>query len=438
MRDRRRRLPSISSDTCNRDHMDDDRSMVKPLNAARAVLSVLLSGVLLAGCFWWPGASPEADEWVGTWGTAVQLTEPSNLPPSPGLSGNTLRQVVHVSLGGSRLRMHFSNRFGTEPVTLEAVHLANSLGGSAIDTSSDRALAFGGSSPSVTIPPGGSAVSDPFEYALRPLSDVAVTIRFGETSAAVTGHPGSRTTSYLQDGNAVAAPEMPSAAQADRWYIIAGIDVVAPGAAAVVTLGNSITDGRGSGTNRQNRWPDELARRLQADRRTADVAVLNMGIGGNCVLKACLGPSALDRFERDVLDRPGARWLIILEGVNDIGNAGPAQVDAVADDLIEAYRQMAEQARSEGIRVYGATILPFGGSFYDTPEREQARSKVNVWIRSSGAFDAVIDLDAALRDPDDPTRLRPEADTGDHLHPNEQGYRMIAESIDLALFAGAE
>ena len=404
----------------------------------RIITAALFAGLILAGCFWRPGASPDPDEWVGTWGTAIQLTEPANLPPPPGLSGNTLRQVVHVSLGGSRLRVHFSNRFGTEPVSIEAALLANSLGGSAIDTSGGRWLTFDGH-PSVTMAAGESVVSDPFEYALRPLSNVAITIRFGETSTAVTGHPGSRTTSYLQRGDAVAAPEMPSAVRTDRWYIISGIDVVAPGASAVVALGNSITDGRGSGTNQQNRWPDELARRLQADGRTTHVAVLNMGIGGNCVLKACLGPSALDRFERDVLDRPGVRWLIVLEGVNDIGTAaGADQIAAVADELIDAYRQMAERARSRGIRIYGATILPFGGSFYDSPEREAARREVNEWIRSSGAFDAVIDLDAAMRDPGDPTRLRPEADTGDRLHPNEEGYRMIAQAIDLALFAAGD
>lgn len=396
----------------------------------------LLLAAALGGCAGSSGPQPSQNEaWVGTWGTAPQLTEPSNLPPEPGLSGNTLRQVVHVSLGGSRLRMHFSNAFGTDPVTMEEVHLANAMGGSAIDPSTDHALTFGGRT-SVTIPAGETVTSDPFDYPLAPLSDVAITIKFGDTSPAVTGHPGSRTTSYLQAGNAVTAPEMPSAERTDHWYIITGIDVVAPEAAAVVTLGNSITDGRGSGTNKQNRWPDELARRLQADPQTQQVAVLNMGIGGNCVLRQCLGPSALDRFERDVLGQSGVRWLVILEGVNDIGGTqGADAADAVAQDLIAAYQQMVERAHARNILVYGATILPFGGSFYDTPERESARQTVNEWIRTSGVFDAVIDLDAALRDPADPTRLLPEADTGDHLHPNETGHRKIAEAVDLQLFA---
>jgi lysophospholipase L1-like esterase len=399
------------------------------------IAPLLLAAMLAGGCIGAaaPGPAP-MEAWVGTWGTAPQLVEPANLPPPPGLAGNTLRQVVRVSLGGERLRVRLSNAFGTASMTVVAVHLAESRGGSAVEPTTDRALLFDGQT-GVTIPAGGEAVSDPLDFPLRPLSEVAITLRFGDVPAAVTGHPGSRTTSYLQEGDAVSAPYLPAAAQTDRWYVATGLDVVAPGAAAVVTLGNSITDGRGSGTNRQNRWPNELAHRLAADPRTPAVGVLNMGIGGNCVLRECLGPAALDRLERDVLERSGVRWLIVLHGINDIGQAdGAAGADAVARDLIDAYREMTERARARGIRVYGATLLPFGGSFYETPAREAARQRVNQWIRTGDAFDAVIDLDAALRDPEAPARLRPDAATGDHLHPNERGHALIAEAIDPALF----
>jgi lysophospholipase L1-like esterase len=357
------------------------------------------------------------------------------MPPKPGLSDNTLRQIVRVSLGGDRLRARFSNEFSTSPVTLNAVHIAASAGGSAIDPDTDQALRFDGE-PQVTIEPGAAITSDPFQFALESRTNVAITIHFGDTSPDVTGHPGSRTTSYLLPGNEVSSVDLAGAVQTDHWYIINGIDVVATeSAAAVVMLGDSVTDGRGSGTNKQNRWPDELARRLQENPGTRQVAVLNMGIGGNCVLCDCLGPTALSRFERDVIGQIGVRWLIILEGVNDIGQAeGAAAAAAMAGDLIAAYEQMIDRAHAEGIRVYGATLFPFGGSFYDTADHEAARMTVNEWIRNSRRFDAVIDLDVALRDPESPLRLLPAADTGDHLHPSETGHWMIAEAVDLTLF----
>ncbi len=379
--------------------------------------------------------SNPAREWVGTWRTAPQLVEPRNMPPEPGLSHSTLRQVVRVSLGGDSLRVRFSNEFSTSPVTLNAVHIAVSTDSSAIDPDTERALRFNGVS-EVAIAPGAAITSDPFRFTLAPRSNVAITIHFGDTSPDVTGHPGSRTTSYLLPGNEVSAVDFSAAVRTDHWYIINGIDVVAEeSAAAVVVLGNSITDGRGSGTNKQNRWPDELARRLQENPDTRLVAVLNQGIGGNCVLRDCLGPAALSRFERDVIGATKVRWLIILEGINDIGQTQSAEAAAkVADDLIAAYEQMIDGAHAKGIRVYGATLLPFGSSFYDAAHRETARTTVNEWIRNSGRFDAVIDLDAALRDPENPLRLLPAADTGDHLHPNETGHRMMAEAVDLALF----
>jgi len=404
--------------------------------ALPALAGLLLSLIFFSFCSCEPTViSGHAEEWVGTWSTAPQLVEPRNNPPEPGLSHNTLRQVICVSLGGDSLRMRFSNEFSTSPVTLDAVHIAVSTDSSAINPSTDQALRFGGK-PEVTIEPGTAITSDPFRFALKPRTDIAITIHFGDTSPDVTGHPGSRTTSYLLPGNEVSAVDFPGAVRTDHWYIINGIDIVAPeSAAAVAVLGNSITDGRGSGTNKQNRWPDELARRLQESPDTRQVAVLNEGIGGNCVLRNCLGPSALSRFDRDVIGQTKVRWLIILEGINDIGQARGADASAaVANDLIAAYKQMINGAHAKGIRVYGATLLPFGGSFYDSADHETARKTVNEWIRNSGLFDAVIDLDAALRDPANPLHLLPAADSGDHLHPSETGHRMMAEAVDLTLF----
>ncbi len=373
----------------------------------------------------------QAAGWVGTWGCAPQLVEPRNMPPAPGLADNTLRQVVQVSIGGTKLRVKFSNAFGKSTIVLASAHIALSMGGSAIQTNTDTQLTFNGSA-TVAIPAGESVWSDPFNFNLSPLADVAVTTHFGDMSAAVTGHPGSRTTSYLQSGDAVTAADLPNAATTAHWYILNTIDVQSgnPGGAAVA-LGDSITDGRGSDTDKNDRWPDDLERRLQADPDTANVAMLNMGIGGNCVLRGGLGPTALSRFDRDVLSQSDPRWLIVFEGVNDIGGSRNA---SVATNLIGAFGKFITQAHAQHIRVYGATITPFGGSFYDSPMHETARETVNDWIRHGGAFDGVIDFDAAIRDPENPTRLLPAGDSGDHLHPNEKGYQVMAGAVDLKLF----
>ena len=379
--------------------------------------------------------SNDTEEWVGSWSTAPQLVEQRNNPPEPGLSNNSLRQVVHVSLGGDSIRVRFSNEFSASPVTMKAVHIAVSGDSNLIEKATDKALKFNGN-PEITIKPGTAIMSDPFKFRLIPLTNVTITIFFGETSPDITGHPGSRTTSYILKGDKVSAADFLGAVKTDHWYIIRGIDVLAPkSAAAVAVLGNSITDGRGSGTNKQDRWPDELARRLQEDPATHEIGVLNEGIGGNCVLRACLGPSALSRFNRDVIGQSKVRWLIILEGINDIGQVHSAEAaKVIANNLISAYEQMIDSAHVHGIKVYGATLLPFGGSFYDNPNSESAWKTVNKWIRSSGRFDVVIDLDQALCDPANPSQLLPDADSGDHLHPSEKGHRMMAEAVDLNLF----
>ncbi len=374
----------------------------------------------------------DVSRWVGTWATGPQLTEPANMPPSPGLSGNTLRQIVYTSIGGSRIRLRLSNEFGDAAVSFNSVHVATSVQGSTIAPTSDRTLTFSGVT-AVSIPAGAATFSDPLDFTLAPLTKVAITTFFATAPANVTGHPGSRTTSYLQSGDATAAASLSAPATTDHWYYITGIDVAADTTtSAIVALGDSITDGRGSTTNGNDRWPDALSRRLQANASTVKVAVLNQGIGGNTVLTGGLGPTARARFARDVLGQRGAKWVIILEGVNDIGYASSA---AVATDLIAAFDRLIIDAHAANLLVLGVPILPFGGSSYDSALHETARQTVNTWIRTSGKFDAVLDLDAAVSDPAAPTKLLASYDSGDHLHLSPAGYQKMADAIDLAQFA---
>jgi lysophospholipase L1-like esterase len=377
-------------------------------------------------------------KWVGTWGTARQLVEPGNMPPAPGLSNNTLRQIVCVSVGGKSLRLRVSNEFGKTPVTLKMVQIAASKGNGHIDAGTNTVLTFNNKQ-EVTLEPGTELFSDAVSFDLKPRMEVAITIAFGETPASLTGHPGSRTTSYLLPGQQTSpATDFTDAVKADHWYIITGIDVnnaKSPGAVAV--FGDSITDGRGSGTNKQNRWPDILAMSLLKNKSTAQIGVLNMGIGGNALLKGGLGPTGLDRFEHDVFKQSGVKWIIILEGVNDIGGTRDSVIAMnVAKGLIAAYDKIITDAHSKGLKVFGATIMPFKKNGYYKPYRDAARNMVNDWIRSNGHFDAVIDFDKLLRDPNEPATLLTEAQSGanDYLHPNELGYKMMGESINQSLF----
>lgn len=371
--------------------------------------------------------------WVGTWVAAQQLVETHNLPPAPGLANNTLRQIIRVSIGGEKIRLKFSNEYGNSPLHIKAAELAVAKGGSVIDTATAKEISFAGDK-SVTIEPGEIAVSDTLDYNLPGLTTMAITLYFGDVPTDLTGHPGSRTTSYIMPGNTVAAREINAAICTDHWYIISGLDILTEDreVAAVVALGDSITDGRGSTTNGNDRWPDILANRLQANSATAKIAVLNQGIGGNRVLKGGLGPTALNRFERDVLGQSGVRYLIVFEGVNDIGEEG--HKPETSEELIKAYRLFIEKAHEQDVRVYGATILPFAGSQYDNKQNEETRQRVNHWIRNSGEFDAVIDFASAVEDPEQPGKLFSLYDCGDHLHLSPAGYKKLGESIDLELF----
>jgi lysophospholipase L1-like esterase len=368
--------------------------------------------------------------WVGTWATAPQLVEPRNLPPAPGLTGATLRQTVKVSIGGSMLRVHLSNKYGNAPLVIRAAQIALPAGPGAIVRSTRRNLTFHHRR-SITIAPRTAVVSDPLAFQLQPLSELTISFYFGSTPSDVTGHPGSRTTSFLQLGNFVSAATLPGPATAVHWYILTGVDVLKrQPAAAVVAFGDSITDGYGTTTDGNDRWPDDLARRVEAHAATRNIAVLNEGIGGNCIVKQCLGPAGGTRFREDVLDQAGARWVILFEGVNDIGTSH----QPVAQSIIIADQNFVKLAHAHGIRIYGATITPFGGSFYDSPAHEADWKTVNHWIRHSGAFDAVIDFAAVARDPAHPDRLLPADDHGDHLHFNPAGYARLPASIPLRLF----
>ncbi len=372
--------------------------------------------------------------WVTVWGCAPQLTEPANLPPVP-LANSTLRQFIHVSLGGDRLRVRLSNACGTDNVAILSAHVALASGaGSAagdINAATDRALTFQGA-PSATIPHGEAVFSDPLDFHLPALANLAVSIYFGNMSATtINGHPGSRATSFIQSGNVVSAASMPAASKVAHWYIINGVDVWAGvESKALVTLGDSITDGRGSTTDGNDRWPDELAQLLHANPPTADVAVVNMGIGGNGIFGG-LGPAATRRFDRDVLKQSGVRWVIVFEGVNDIGGDFTG---TIAPHLIAAYTQFAREAHARNLLVYGATITPFGGNRYYTASHEFARETVNAWFRTNNVYDALIDFDAIARDPAAKTNLYLSYDSGDHLHLNPAGYRAMARGIDLTLF----
>ncbi|MCA0355792.1 MAG: SGNH/GDSL hydrolase family protein [Proteobacteria bacterium] len=380
----------------------------------------------------------ETQRWVGAYSSAQLAPDAKNSLAPEDYPNATLRQVVRVSIGGDTLRVKLSNLFGTQPLTIDAARIAVSAEPSTprIDPATDRPLTFSASA-RVTIPAGGETWSDPVKLKVAPLAHLAISLHYPAAPSVQTGHPGSRATSYILPGDHTAATDLPGAKTADRWFQIAGVDVASRKASAIVAFGDSITDGYGVQPNTNLRWTDGLIERLKGK----NIAVLNLGIGGNRVLADGLGPSGVSRFDRDVLSQSGVTHFIILEGVNDLGvlnrdqsKDGSANA-RMAQDLISAYASMVAKARAKGIKAIGATILPYSGSAYYHPpaEAEAARQTVNAWIRAPGNFDAVIDWDAALRDPARPTHLLPAYDN-DGLHPNMAGYKAMADAIPLSLF----
>jgi lysophospholipase L1-like esterase len=402
-----------------------------------------------------PLASPVAirrdwqrERWIGSWAAAPHIPSPGleDFLPSQivELDGLTLRQFARLSAGGEQVRIRLSNLFGDAPILIGAAHVAL-RNDETIDPASDRVVTFSGN-PSIAIPSGALVLSDPVDLAVSPLGELAVSLYFPEPTTSTTVHGFALQTNHLSSpGDFTGDAELPIATTLESWLFLTGIDVaVAESAAVVVALGDSITDGTGSTPDANHRWPDLLAERLASAESLGPAGVLNAGIGGNRLLAdgagdfSFAGPGALARLDRDVLAQAGVTHLIVFEGINDIGFAamgGEGVEPVTAGQLITALRQIAERAHEQGIVVFGATITPFAGAMYYTPEGETTRQAVNAWIRDGGAFDAVLDFDAIVRDPANPGSLLPAYDAGDNLHITDAGYQAMAASIDLALFA---
>ena len=396
--------------------------------------------LLISRVAWGQGTNDKL-HWVGSWAASQQVPETQNSLDPQLLHDATLRQIVHLSVGGSELRVRVSNAFGTQPLHLTAVHVARpvSAAGAPIEGGSDTPVMFSGS-PDVMIPAGAEYLSDAVAFPVAALSSLAISIHFDQPPTGETGHPGSRATSYVARGDMVSATSLPDAKTVEHWYQVSGVDVTSPvQAGAVVTLGDSITDGHGATTNENDRWPDVLAARMQTEKSTRTMGVLNEGIGGNRLLLDGLGPNALARFDRDVLAQTGVRTVIVLEGVNDLGtltrdhDVSAEEHAALVRRIEDAYSQMIERAHAHGIRVIGATILPYSGSkyYHPGPESEADRQAINAWIREVGHFDAVVDFDKLTRDPAHLDHLLPTYDSGDGLHPGPVGYKAMADAIPL-------
>lgn len=399
-----------------------------------------------------------AAHWVTSWATAQQLipNPPAPAPPprsqapptalkSPiapvpdAIDNQTVRMIVHLSAGGSQVRVQLTNSYGNPPVTIGAAHIARSAGGAAILAGTDRPLLFGGR-PAVQIPAGALVLSDPVDLPVSPAADLSVSLYLPGRTGGLTTHPLGLHSTYLLQGDMTAADNPQPLSDNLSYFWLADIDVLTPsGGGAIAAFGDSITDGFATTPNANRAWPTLLYERLRAADPQSASAVINLGISGNRVLHDGAGASALARFDRDILSRPQVRCVVLLEGINDISYPnvpGTAAAERIsAEDLIAGYRLLIAEAHIHGIRILGGTLLPWEGVWTFSADAEQIRIKVNEWIRSSGAFDGVVDFDAATRDPAHPSRLLPRFDSGDHVHPNDAGNRAMAEAIDLKYLA---
>jgi lysophospholipase L1-like esterase len=419
------------------------RMLRRNKHAGNAMRSGFIRGLVviavLVSCR--PGMA--ADNWVAAWGTAQQLMKPERVIPSaqvppPKVERQTVRMVARSAIAGSQLRVSLSNSFGHGPVRIDAAQVARAADDGAIFPGSSRPLTFGGRA-WVVLPPGARISSDPVPFDVRAQADLTVSLYVEGDSGPTTSHPIGLRGAWLAPGNQVTTEKLSGATLFRSYLWLEGIDVMATArTAAVIAFGDSITDGFSTTPDADTPWPSILARRLAAQRGAAPRSVINMGISGNRVLREGAGSSGLARFDRDVLSRPGARWVLLLLGINDIGFSAipglPASEKATAEDIIAGYQMLIARARLHGLTIIGATLTPFEGVNTYTPASEQMRQQVNQWIRGSKQFDAIVDFDLATRDPGHPTRLRPEFDSGDHIHPNDTGNRAMAEAVDLKLF----
>jgi lysophospholipase L1-like esterase len=394
-----------------------------------------------------------ANHWVSAWTTALYAPNPMpGIAAEPAIKDKTIRMIVRPSIGGQRLRVRFSNEFGSASMTIASAHIALTAEGSKIQTATDRMLTFG-ASPKITIPAGAPVFSDPVDIVVKPFAEVSVSIYLPGSAPAPSIREQALHDTYISGpGDLTSKPELTGAEAKQTWYFMSGIDMWAPaGNAAIVAFGDSITQGYGAKSSTYIDYPNQLAQRLAAHSTTTR-AVVNQGISGNRILHDVAGANALARFDRDVLSLPGVTHMIVMEGINDITfphiklpgsnaggntNDGPFKSQSVsADELIAGLQQIIARAHAHGIKVYGSTIMPCEGVNTYTEEGEAIRLAVNKWIRTAHAFDAVIDFDQLIRDPNHPAKMRADYDSGDHVHPGAAGYKAMADYVPLELLSG--